>query len=237
MHYSTAISSVVVWLLAFLGTVDCLVIQNHWSHVRFKTLAPASVTLRQSSGILLTCAATGSPIPTVNWYHGQHSVFTAHIEQELSQVVDSSMGETVARMRLRCVGEAEEGEYECRARSGHHEVSAVTSVAVSDWDSNLCAEAGEPEIMMWRPTVMVEEGGSASLPCRVSTPGERTLQWTDHEGRAVDSRHSVDQDTGTLTISPVSFTDMGQYTCTVTNTHGKDSVTTFLYPLAPPRVP
>ena len=44
------------------------VIQSHWEHVKFKTVAPARVDARRSGEVVLECAATGSPAPAVEWY-------------------------------------------------------------------------------------------------------------------------------------------------------------------------
>ena len=43
-------------------------IQSHWEHVKFKTVAPARVDARRSGEVVLECAATGSPAPAVEWY-------------------------------------------------------------------------------------------------------------------------------------------------------------------------
>ena len=55
----------------YLSNVPCAesrVIQSHWEHVKFKTVAPARVDARRSGEVVLECAATGSPAPAVEWY-------------------------------------------------------------------------------------------------------------------------------------------------------------------------
>ena len=208
----------------------CITIHNHLEHVKFKLLAPARVDVRESGEVVLTCSATGSPAPVVAWYKDE--LFAYHKpDEDIAETGSSSLGETVARLRLRCISAKDTGKYECRAIGGKQQVSAITEVNVVDWDMNLCSQPGEPEISVWRPTVMVEMGASVTLPCRANMANMVT--WTDSTGGDlgyVDGLHV--SDSGDLVITRVTWSDMGQYTCTVTNTVGRDAIQTFLYPLA-----
>jgi len=220
----------VIFLVLSLSTTRSLVIKSHWEHVKLKTVAPARVDARKTGELVLTCSATGSPAPSVSWY--KDDLFVPHLDLNL---VDESpsLGETVARLRLPCITEADAGQYECRARAGKQEVSTVTEVKVVEFDMNLCGDEGKPEISMWRPTMMVEEGSVVVLPCRVKNPHDHQISWTNGRGDGVgnDVRYVV-RDNGDLVISSVTWSDMGQYTCTATNMRGDSSVQTFLYPLA-----
>ena len=55
-------------MFIFIFLTDCRVIQSHWEHVKFKTLAPARVDARLTGALVLTCSATGSPAPSLAWY-------------------------------------------------------------------------------------------------------------------------------------------------------------------------
>eukprot|EP00092_Neocalanus_flemingeri_P016483 GFUD01017836.1.p1 GENE.GFUD01017836.1~~GFUD01017836.1.p1 ORF type:complete len:228 (-),score=56.54 GFUD01017836.1:184-867(-) len=219
-----------IFLILSLSTVGSLVIKSHWEHVKFKTLPPARVDARNTGELVLTCSATGSPAPSVSWY--KDDMFVANHDFNLEEE-SSSLGETISRLRLPCITEEDTGQYECRARAGKQELVAVTVVKVEDFDMNLCVEEGKPEISMWRPTMMVEEGSVAVLPCRVKHPHDHQISWTNGRGDGVgnDVRFVV-RDNGDLVISSVTWSDMGQYTCTATNMQGTSSVQTFLYPLA-----
>jgi len=207
-----------------------MTIQNHWEHVKFKLLAPARVDVRDTGEVVLTCSATGSPAPVVAWY--KDGLFAYHeVDEDLVEVGSSSLGETVARLRLPCISAKDAGKYECRAIAGKQQVSAVTEVNVVAWEANLCSERGTPEISVWRPTVMVEMGASVTLPCRANMADMVT--WTDSTGEDVGNNGRIHvSDSGDLVITRVTWSDMGQYTCTVTNTAGRDAIQTFLYPLA-----
>jgi len=219
-----------VLLFLLICSTDALVIQSNWEHVKFKSLPPARVDARKSGELVLTCSATGSPAPSVSWY--KDDLFVSHHDFTMEEE-SSSLGETVARLRLPCVTEADAGQWECRARAGKQEVSAVTEVKVVEFDMDLCIEEGKPEISMWRPTMMVEEGSGVVLPCRVKNPHDHQISWTNGQGERVGSnvRH-VMRDNGDLVISSVTWSDMGQYTCTATNVRGTTSAQSFLYPLA-----
>jgi len=217
-------------ILAFLISVtSSLVIKSHWQHVKLKLVPPARVDVRKSSQLHLTCSATGSPAPKVAWY--KDDLFVPHLNFDLEE--DSSIGETVTVLKVPCVTKETVGKYECRARSGIKETSVVTEVNVVDYDENVCNDDGEPEILMWRPMMMVEEGGSIVLPCSVKHPHEHKITWANMKGDEIvnDVRFYV-KDNGDLAISDVTWADMGQYSCTATNLHGTSSVKTFLYPLA-----
>merc|ERR1712004_556914 len=72
----------------------------------------------------------GSPAPAVAWY--KDGLFTAHPELADGQTVEhASLGETVAKLRLSCASKETVGNYECRARSGEQELSAVTKVELA----------------------------------------------------------------------------------------------------------
>jgi len=233
MMSSEAIFCVLV--VHLLMAAESLVISPRWSHLRWKTVAPARVDVRASGQVVLTCTATGSPAPAVAWY--KDGLFTAHPELADDQRVEhASLGETVAKLRLSCASKETVGNYECRARSGEQELSAVTKVELADWSSgDLCSEAGTPEVAAWSPTLMVEEGTDAVLRCRaMSNEDNITTTWLNDKGEEVGKgeRHSVTS-SGDLVVRDVSFADMGTYTCRLTNKMGSDQVDTFLYPLAP----
>lgn len=222
-------STLAILISSLLQTSFCRIIQTQWEHVRFKTVAPARVDVRDSGHLVLTCSATGSPAPTLAWY--KDDLFVAHLEDDQDKA-KTSLGETVARLTLPCMSVKDVGQYECRASAGRQEISAVTQVNVVDWDTNLCQyqEPRGPEIEMWRTTVMVETGRSIVLPCRVSS--EASITWTDSNDNTVSGDRHVVLASGDLMIHHVTWDDMGEYKCSASNDNGSDAVKTFLYPLA-----
>ena len=97
------------------------------------------------------------------WY--KDGLFTPHLELAEDQSQEqASLGETVAKLRLSCASKETIGKYECRARSGEQELSAVTQVELADWsEGDLCSETGTPEVATWSPTLMVEEGTEMAM--------------------------------------------------------------------------
>ncbi|XP_023331344.1 neural/ectodermal development factor IMP-L2 [Eurytemora carolleeae] len=223
-----------------LGTsAGALVVQSHWSHVRLKSIPPARVDGREGGEVILYCSATGSPAPHIAWY--KDSMFVSHLDWRVEEEI-SSMGESVARLIIPCLSQSDVGKYECRARSGEHEVSATTELNVvpnDDPKAGHCSESGLPQISMWRRTYMAEEGDTAVLPCRVQNDAsDYKFTWSNADGgnpgAGNDVRYSL-LENGDLVIRETRFSDMGQYTCTVTGPAGSDTVHTFFYPLAPER--
>jgi len=218
-------------------STDCLVIKPTWNHVKFKKVPPARLDGRLSGEVEVVCSATGSPAPEVGWY--RDSLFLPHPELGggLGEgKAGESLGETVARLRIPCLTAQHVGVYECRARAGKMEASATMDLRAVEYDHNVCAEIGQPQIMLWRPTMMLEEGSTAMLPCRTESKDD-IVKWS-HNGEDVeertqgDSRVSVNGN-GDLIIHDLSFDDMGEYICKASNSRGSTQIKTFLYPLAP----
>lgn len=204
------------------------------THVTLTSAGPARVDGRRSGEVELTCSASGSPAPSVAWY--RDSLFVSH-QTELTgeeQRGGESFGETVARLRVSCLTEEDAGQYECRAVAGRQQVSAVTQLNVVDWEAGqLCRQTGRPEISVWRSTVLVEEGSSVVLPCTVSSPGDSIITWSSRGSRLHTGARLTIAESGELRISELRWGDMGQYTCTATNTAGSDQIQSFVYPLRP----
>lgn len=230
----------VLFTLLVLGSAGAMVIQSHWEHVRLKAIPPVRVDGRAGGKVVLLCSATGSPAPKISWY--KDNLFVSHMDWRVEEDVNS-LGESVARLTIPCLSQRDAGVYECRARSGENQVSSVTTLNVVESEEDkkeggVCADAGNISISMWRPTLLVEEGDIAILPCRVENDANgHQVRWTTADGRSSlenDVRYTL-QDNGDLVIREVTFKDMGQYSCTVTGTGGTDTVHSFLYPLAADR--
>lgn len=224
---------VVITFIADLSTG--LVIQSTWSHIRFKSLPPARVDARFGGDLLLECAVSGSPSPQVSWY--KDDIFVSHRDWKIEEDV-SSIGVSVARLKINCLTEKDVGAYECRARAGNQEVSSVTLVNVvpNEVPNARCVMTGRPEIAIWKETLLVEEGDTARLPCAVQDSAlDYRITWTNMDGEDTSQNHRNKfkvQSNGDLVIRDVSFEEMGRYTCTVSGTGGTQSIHTFVYPLS-----
>jgi len=224
-------SCLVTFLLLSLVLVEGGLLRSAGDRVRLTEVGPARVDGRLAGSVVLTCTATGSPAPALAWY--KDSLFLSHQEQQ-EGAGQGSLGETVARLSLSCLTEADGGQYECRALAGREQESAVTQLNVVDWeaDTDHCSKTRRPEISVWRPTVLVELGRSVRLPCQ--TNSEDSLVTWSTRGAAIQAGGRINiSETGELQISDVNWSDMGQYTCTVTNTGGSDIIQSFIYPLSP----
>jgi len=237
MNYTYTMLALIIFIIMQIASSGAMVIQSHWSHVRLKSIPPARVDGRQGGEVVLLCSATGSPTPKIAWY--KDSMFVSHLDWAVEEDV-SSIGEAIAKLTIPCLSQEDIGMYECRARSGEHETSATTRVNVvpSNDVKGHCVETGKPKISMWRGTYMIEEGDTATLPCRVQNDVlDYRVTWTNTDGKPAhenDVRYSLESN-GDLVIRNVRFADMGQYSCTVSGTGGSDTIHTFMYPLSTDR--
>lgn len=225
---------------------------DDWEYVKMNELPPARVEGRQFGEVVLICSASGIPTPSITWYKDGLPV-SAKDDMPLT-----GMGETVAQLTLPCLSLEEAGKYECRATAAGKVVSSFTEVGVVEEEERKCGERIKgATIGGWVRTFMVEEGKTARLPCRINGDiSDYTITWRDNKGEVIennkntvlvkenDSVKVVDSngnskdrmtvtDNGDLFVSSVNWNDMGQFSCTLSNEFGEDSVSTFLYPLAP----
>lgn len=224
-------------VLTFVADISSgLVIQSTWSHIRFKSLPPARIDARFGGDLVIECSVSGSPSPQVSWY--KDDMFISHRDWSIENDI-SSIGVSVARLKISCLTEKDVGTYECRSRAGHHELSSVTVVNVvpNEVPHTRCVMTGRPEIAIWKETLMVEEGDTARLPCSVQDSAlDYRITWTNTDGEnTLSEQHTkkfIVEPNGDLVIKDVSFAEMGRYTCTVSGTGGTQSIHTFLYPLS-----
>jgi len=226
-------------VLSFLADLSTgIIIQSTWSHIRFKSLPPARVDARFGGDLFLECAVSGSPSPQVSWY--KDDIFVSHRDWKIEEDV-SSIGVSVARLKINCLTEKDVGKYECRARAGDNTVSSVTVVNVvpNEVPNVRCIMTGKPEIAIWKETLLVEEGDTARLPCAVQDSAlDYRITWTNMDGEdtSLNNRNKFNvQSNGDLVIKDVTFAEMGRYTCTVSGTGGTQSIHTFVYPLSKSR--
>jgi len=200
-------------------------------YLKLRRLPPVSIQGREHGEVVLECSAQGNPVPFVAWYKDGRPLTR---EDDLSGV---GMGEAVARLVLPCLTKEDEGVYECRSKGGGRQVMAQTEVKVVEGRGRNCGGRGDkPNIGGWITTLMAEEGKTVRFPCRINNNvKDYSITWRDNKGKVVvkNNRRMTVTDNGDLFISRVGWEDMGQYTCSLSDLFGQDSVTTFIYPMAP----
>ncbi|XP_054275058.1 neural/ectodermal development factor IMP-L2-like [Macrosteles quadrilineatus] len=214
--------------------------------VRIKHSGPRMSRVSVGGRLELECEANGSPPPTVQWYHNN---------QPASQGVDESnsigglrLGNVKARLVLDCVTPRHAGQYTCVAISGTETVTSLPSIlSVSGNNASgllpSCSQPmmSPPRVLAWSPNMMETIGNDVTLPCVTSGTPSPQVYWLDGQNRLIsgddlqtDDRYKV-LDSGDLMISAVRWSDMGHFTCVAESPLGRDSVTTFLYPMSQDR--
>ncbi|KAL1116950.1 hypothetical protein AAG570_004278, partial [Ranatra chinensis] len=85
------------------------------------------------------------------------------------------------------------------------------------------SQAQPPKITVSRPVALENWNNNIVLPCTVRGNPQPTVAWIDEEKKVLDN--------GDLLIKRLRWEDMGRYTCVAENYHGRDTATTFLYPM------
>jgi hypothetical protein len=81
-------------------------------------------------------------------------------------------------------------------------------------------------IASWSSEIEAITGTSVVLDCMRFGQPNPTLSWENGYGEALNFNDRVSaKDDGSLVISELRRADTGQYTCSVANTHGSDSIT------------
>ena len=79
---------------------------------------------------------------------------------------------------------------------------------------------------------MIEIGETVVLPCRVDKNIDVVITWMDAQGKVVTNNDQYKVlANGDLVIGSVSWSHMGQYSCTATNVAGTTTIHSFVYPL------
>ncbi|KAI4820595.1 hypothetical protein KUCAC02_028568 [Chaenocephalus aceratus] len=176
-------------------------------------LAPPSVKLRPQvltvpvgARVVLECEVSGHPPPSISWVKRGHS------KQTGGKIV---FGLRNATLYINSARSYDEGAYVCEASNtlGHSRNTAMLKVAVS------------PIIVTFVDRVSCRIGGAVDLPCMAVGLQPIKYSWT--QGRAetysaispTEDRH-IDED-GTLHISNVQYSDVGEYFCTAENRAGR----------------
>ena len=188
---------------------------------------PPLVPLSSSRPAVLSCTASGSPLPSIHWYKGDQKLSFSPQQLSSSSSFSNGLGETTSNLILSCQSEKIQ-VYTCVAVSGDAVEEADTRVIRKNEEEG-CVEPYE--IQTWSPTVMVLQGEDTFLPC-LHQIGSSLMpsRWSFSGEDEVQRISSSMTRSGNLLVSDASWDDMGMYTCRLSN--GGTSLSTFLYPLA-----
>ncbi|XP_039268950.2 hemicentin-1-like [Styela clava] len=175
-----------------------------------------SVTALEGTTTTLSCEATGTPEPVVNWRRG-----TQIIEMDERHEMDSNNG-----LRISNVQVSDSAKYTCVAQNvagtafGKVKLDVhVLPKILTDLKPNMVAIAGQPF------TFPISTTGKPKPAVGWSKDGYELLE---------DDSHYVKQDDGSLLIPIVLPGDAGRYNVTAFNDAGSTSIMTQLDVIVPP---
>ncbi|XP_047737946.1 uncharacterized protein LOC108674136 [Hyalella azteca] len=175
---------------------------NHVSSNSYKVVKGASVSLH--------CSAEGNPKPVITW------------TRKGSLLPSGAMSFEGDSLDFAHVDRHVEGTYYCTANNGIQAPHSAEMTVVVEY---------LPEITTPVPTVHTGEGQLARLVCVVFGRPRPAVSWLRGDNLVDSNNHVMDDDsaqTHALTINSVTEADLGNYTCSARNEHGREEKTIVL---------
>ena len=176
-------------------------------------LTPEDKTVTGGTSITLACSATGFPMPDISWQKDSGSDFPAARERRMH--VDPDTNTYV----IKNVKADDMGVYTCSATNLAGSVTTNTTITVLE----------VPRFVKPMENKTVPLGENAVLECQASGAPRPSLVWTKNGGQLVATeRHFFTADNQLLIIVKVEAEDVGQYQCSMHNSLGTVSGSSFL---------
>lgn len=215
------------------------------NYVHISILPPETMKHPLGSRIQINCEIMGSPAPSVQWLRNEEPLI--EYEEETNEIFSphpSSIARLTSALVLTTPSSNLEDVYTCVASAGLKTMSASTTVYnEQDPEANniislrkLLTVPRKPIITTYFNEIMQEMGTNMVLPCRVHSHPKSQLIWQDNDDVVVNFSGNPRMrvlPSGSLLINNLRWAEMGVFTCTAKNLYGKDSITTFIYPLKP----
>ena len=176
-------------------------------------LTPEDKTVTGGTSVTLKCSATGFPMPDISWQKDSGSDFPAARERRMH--VDPDTNTYV----IKNVKADDMGVYTCSATNLAGSVTTNTSITVLE----------VPRFVKPMENKTVISGENAVLECQASGAPRPNLVWSKNGGQLVATeRHFFTADNQLLIIVKVEPEDVGQYQCSMHNSLGTVSGSSFL---------
>lgn len=213
--------------------------------IKISESPPVVVNSQLGERVEIECEVLGSPAPEIQWLRGNQPVqqterMSPNIHHNAlpgSYHDKAGLAKIKSRLVIDCVTAKHEGFYTCVARAGTKKIKAQpTLLLIEGGNSDSCKESEQaklqqPRIVSWNPTAMENMGVDVLLPCVAIGNPPPAVYWLDQDNNVVNNFRYQVLNNGDLAIYRLSWPDMGQYTCVAENSVGRDTVTTFIYPV------
>uniref|UniRef100_A0A0K8SX42 Ig-like domain-containing protein n=1 Tax=Lygus hesperus TaxID=30085 RepID=A0A0K8SX42_LYGHE len=192
-------------------------------------------TVVAGSRLELQCDAVGGPMPQVEWFKRRLAV-TRGLEED-NKIRGFGLGKVVTRYIVDCVTPEHEGEYSCQAVSGGKRFATESSLVVVEGAESELLNSGDcptqvaPRFIMFSPMTLQDIGNNVRVPCRAHGLPRPRIFWTK-DGKLVENPRFKFHEEGDMEIESIQWEDMGTYTCVAENPLGKESTSTFIYPMS-----
>ncbi|BET02803.1 IGc2 [Nesidiocoris tenuis] len=216
-------------MIGLKGNVD---LKKDW--VRAHHTHGGTKTVVSGSRLELECDSVGGPMPEVEWWKG-HIPITQGLQED-NKIKGFGLGKVVSRYIVDCAAPEDEGKYTCKAYAGGESIATPpTLVVVEGAESALlntgaCPTQVAPRFTMFTSMTLQDIGNNVRVPCRAHGLPRPRVYWTK-DGVLVNKPRFVFHENGDMEISNLQWADMGTYTCVAENSLGKESTSTFIYPM------
>ncbi|XP_069363345.1 neural/ectodermal development factor IMP-L2-like isoform X3 [Maniola hyperantus] len=189
---------------------------------------------RPGTTLELTCEAIAAPAPSVHWFKNDAPVY--EYDKESNEIIDSNPS-SLARVSSTLLVSRTDGpaQYTCLVVAGQGTARASTIVYSTDGSTDTSERSKlvplSPRILVSYKVFVDTIGNNVVLPCRVRGHPRPNVTWQTNGGLDVtnEPRMKVLR-SGELVISPLLWSDMGEFTCRASNLFGSTEVKTFVYP-------
>ncbi|KAJ7998564.1 hypothetical protein DPEC_G00206220 [Dallia pectoralis] len=175
-------------------------------------LQPESQLSMIGSEVRITCSASGTPTPTIQWtVNGK----------PLKEVPASNRKVSSNAIYLHNAQSADSAVYQCEASNRHGTLLANANIMIMNQPPMILTEDGLE--------YTVVHGKGVIMSCKVFSSPPSTVTWhkDDSEG-SVEGPGLTVHENGSLEIYNVEKEDVGRYTCYTENTEGKSDITATL---------
>ncbi|MGH0131898.1 UNVERIFIED_CONTAM: hypothetical protein FKN15_068441, partial [Acipenser sinensis] len=182
------------------------------------SLTPSESSVKEGDPLTLTCRGDASPEPQIRW---------TKLNSTLPDSWSLSTGQGQSTLTAPSLAPEHSGTYQCEISNGIGREALTTTLDVLYAPKNTSLTPSEPS---------VKEGDPLTLTCRGDASPEPQIRWTKLNSTLPDSWSlSTGQGQSTLTAPSLAPEHSGTYQCEISNSIGREALTTTLDVLYAPK--